>query len=115
MAVESSQQMAPLIGVQFHPEFFDTGSARTGSSSITEAKLDRLARTYVDPETNTPGMAHPGHMIASGILDHMSAGNDELWKILADAAEARRCKARIGPDVLASGKAALKPPAGADD
>lgn len=115
MAVESSGQMAPLIGVQFHPEFFESGSARAGSSSITEAKLDRLARTYVDPETNTPGMAHPGHMIASGILDHMSSENDDLWKILADAAKTRRSKARISPDMLAGGRAALKPPAGADD
>jgi gamma-glutamyl-gamma-aminobutyrate hydrolase PuuD/uncharacterized protein YjbI with pentapeptide repeats len=113
MAAESSAQMAPLIGVQFHPEFFDSGSAQAGSASLTEAKLDRLGRKYVDPETNTPGMAHPAHMIASGILDHMSPGNDALWKILADAAEARRCKARIGPDVLASGKAALKPSMGA--
>jgi len=115
MAVESSQQMAPLIGVQFHPEFFESGSSRAGSSSITEAKLDRLARTYVDPQTNTPGMAHPAHMIASGILDHMSPENDALWKILADAAEARRWKARIGPDVLAGARAALKSPAEVDD
>jgi putative glutamine amidotransferase len=109
MAAESSAQMAPLIGVQFHPEFFDSGSPRDGSASITEAMLERLASTYVDPATNTPGMTHPAHMIASGILDHMSPGNDALWKILADAAQAHRCKARIGPEVLAGGRAALKP------
>lgn len=110
MAVESSQQMAPIIGVQFHPEFFDKDSARTGSQSITEAKLERLARKYVDPKTNTPGMAHPGHMIASGILDHMSSENDDLWKILAAVAKARRDRVWIKPDVLIAGKAGLTPP-----
>ncbi len=109
MAAESSGQMAPLIGVQFHPEFFESGSARAGVASVSEVKLDRMARRYVDPENKLPGMTTPAHMIASGILNHMSPGNDALWKILADAAEVRRCKARIGPEVLAGGRAALRP------
>lgn len=102
MAAESSGQMAPLMGVQFHPEFFEGDSARAGALSITDAKLDRLASRYVDPETNLPGMTNPAHMVASGILDYMSPGNDALWKILADAAEVHRYKAQIRSDVLAA-------------
>jgi gamma-glutamyl-gamma-aminobutyrate hydrolase PuuD/uncharacterized protein YjbI with pentapeptide repeats len=104
MAVESSAQMAPLIGVQFHPEFFERDSARAHAVSITNEELDRLASSHVDPETNIPGLTNPSHMIASGILDYMSAGNDDLWEILAQAAEARRRKARIGPDALTGGR-----------
>jgi gamma-glutamyl-gamma-aminobutyrate hydrolase PuuD len=115
LAAESSGQMAPLIGVQFHPEFFESGPARAGAASVSEVKLDWLARRYIDPESNLPGMTNPAHMIASGILNHMSPGNDALWKILAGAAQIHRHKAQIRPEVLAGGRAALKPVEGKGD
>lgn len=109
MAVESSAQMAPLMGVQFHPEFLEEDPAWQAPASITNDTLVWLASRHVDPQTGASGVSTPDQMIASGILRYMSADNDVAWKILAQAAEARRHKARIEPEVLAGGEAALKP------
>ena len=48
-------------------------------------------------------------MITSGILRYMSADNDVPWKILAQAAEAHRCKTLSAAAVRAGG-IVLKPP-----
>ena len=109
MAVESSTQMAPLMGVQFHPEFLEADSAWATPASITNEDLRSLASRYVDPGTGASGIRNPAQMIASGILGHMSPGNDVLWKILAEAAQSHHHKAQIGADVLTGGNATLKP------
>ncbi|GKT25610.1 gamma-glutamyl-gamma-aminobutyrate hydrolase family protein [Acidovorax sp. SUPP3334] len=102
MAVESSQPRAPLIGLQFHPEFFDASTATALASDGSPPSNQALERKAV-------GLRNPADLIASGILDHMSPGNDALWKILSQAATAHRHKAAITADVLQAQKAALKP------
>ncbi|HET7866505.1 MAG TPA: hypothetical protein VFL86_19060 [Burkholderiaceae bacterium] len=100
------------MGVQFHPEFLEEDPAWEAPASITNETLVRLASRHVDPQTGASGISNPGQMIASGILRYMSADNDAAWKILAQAAEAHRHKARIKPEVLAGGEAAHEEPPG---
>ncbi len=110
MAVESSQPRAPLIGLQFHPEFFDGSTARGGEARpLSNAELEQLGAGYTRPGAQTSGLQNPADLIASGILDHMSPGNDALWKILSDAATAHRHKATITAEALAEGRAKLRP------
>lgn len=110
MAVESSQPRAPLIGLQFHPEFFDGSTARGGEARpLSNTELEQLGAGYTRPGAQTSGLQNPADLIASGILDHMSPGNDALWKILSDAATAHRHKAAITAEALAEGRAKLRP------
>ncbi|WCM88337.1 gamma-glutamyl-gamma-aminobutyrate hydrolase family protein [Acidovorax sp. NCPPB 3576] len=110
MAVESSQPRAPLIGLQFHPEFFDGSTARGGEARpLSNTELEQLGAGYTRPGAQTSGLQNPADLIASGILDHMSPGNDALWKILSDAATAHRHKASITAEALVEGRAKLRP------
>ncbi|MDA8445095.1 gamma-glutamyl-gamma-aminobutyrate hydrolase family protein [Paracidovorax valerianellae] len=99
MAIESSQPRAPLIGLQFHPEFFDGSTASGDASPPSNQQLEEKA----------VGLRNPADLIASGILNHMSPGNDALWTILSQAATAHCHKAAITAEALQAQKAALKP------
>ncbi|GKS89610.1 gamma-glutamyl-gamma-aminobutyrate hydrolase family protein [Acidovorax sp. SUPP2539] len=110
MAIESSQPRAPLIGLQFHPEFFEGSTARGGDARpLSNAELEQLGKGYTRPGSQTPGLQNGTDLVASGIVDHMSPGNDALWKILSDAATAHRHKAAITAEALAEGRAKLRP------
>jgi len=102
MAFESSETRAPIIGLQFHPEFFNEGVAPQDSAALDNKRLEAMANAYVQPNSNTRGFRDPRDMVASGILDHLSPGNDELWRILSNAAKAHRIKAGITPEALVS-------------
>ena len=106
MAFESSETRAPIIALQFHPEFFVKEAP--GSAALDNKRFEAMANAYVPPNSNTTGFRHPRDMLASGILDHLSAGNDELWKILSDAANAHRIKAGITAEALVSQKGKLR-------
>lgn len=109
MAFESAQVGAPLMGFQFHPEFFDRLRQSPESAGLSNEQLIALAKAYQRPGADQPGLRDPTDMIASGILEHMSAGNDALWRVLSDAAGAHRAKAGIRPENLRCGRNALHP------
>jgi len=109
MAFESSETRAPIIGLQFHPEFFKEATAPQDSEALDNKHFEAMANAYVQPNSNTTGFRDPRDMIASGILDHLSPGNDELWRILSDAANFHRIKAGIKPEALVSQKGKLRP------
>lgn len=109
MAFESSETRAPIMGLQFHPEFFKQGAALQDSAALDNERLEAMANAYVQPNSNNTGFRDPRDMAASGILDHLSPGNDELWRILSDAANSHRIKAGITPEALVNQKGKLRP------
>ncbi|WP_180970356.1 gamma-glutamyl-gamma-aminobutyrate hydrolase family protein [Burkholderia sp. WAC0059] len=96
MAVEPIYSgAAPIIGVQFHPEFLDSANA-TGTE-LSDAKLAQLSQSARTPGDHDPGLRNPADIVESGIIRYMSPNNDELWKILSTAADTyRKKKAVIG-------------------
>ncbi|MGI4938077.1 MAG: gamma-glutamyl-gamma-aminobutyrate hydrolase family protein [Janthinobacterium lividum] len=97
MVVENMSIAAPIIGLQFHPEFFasaqgQSGSARerAGAAAVpSNDDLVALARSYRAAGSANPGLRTPQDMVNSGILNHMSSENDEFWKMHGLSASAR--------------------------
>jgi anthranilate/para-aminobenzoate synthase component II len=108
MAVEQNSG-APILGLQFHPEFFkDNPSIQAPNADMTNDELIQIARTYQRPGRNVKGLKDPSDMANSGILEHMSPDNDDIWKILADAANTYRNKSAITAEVLLQQKEKLR-------
>lgn len=108
MAVEQNSG-APILGLQFHPEFFKHNpSIQAPYAELTNAELKQFARNYVSPGTKERGLRDPADMVASGILEHMSSDNDELWKIFASAANTYRNKSGITQEALLQQKEKLR-------
>lgn len=108
MAVEQNSE-APILGLQFHPEFFiHNPSIQAPNAELTNAELMQIARDYVPSGTNERGLRDPVDMAASGILAHMSSDNDDLWKILASAANTYRNKSGITQEALLQKKERLR-------
>ena len=70
------------MGVQFHPEFYD--SSTHAEMDLDNLALKNLGRAYRGPDGRY-GLQNPQDMLASRIVDHMNEGNDRLWKFLGDA------------------------------
>jgi gamma-glutamyl-gamma-aminobutyrate hydrolase PuuD len=81
-AIESSHG-APLMAVQFHPELFDEQTSGRATIPIPIQK--------------------PQDLIESGIANSTSPQNDELWSLLAQAAEAHQQK-RLGVASVQAGR-----------
>ena len=108
MAVEQNSG-APILGLQFHPEFFkDNPSIQASNAELTNDELIQIARNYERPGGNVRGLQNPSDMVESGILEHMSSDNDDIWKILADAANTYRNKSEITEEVLLQQKEKLR-------
>jgi gamma-glutamyl-gamma-aminobutyrate hydrolase PuuD/uncharacterized protein YjbI with pentapeptide repeats len=103
---------APMMAFQFHPEFFKQNpKAVAGDPDLTNDELIRLANAYQRPGSQEHGLRDPTDMVNSGILDHMSAENDGMWKIVAEAADAHRAKKGITGEVLQQARLGLHEPA----
>lgn len=108
MAVEQNSG-APILGVQFHPEFFKYNpSIPASNAELTNDELIQIARNYEEQGRNVRGLQDPADMVKSRILEHMSSDNDDLWKIFADAANTYRNKSGITKEVLLQQKEKLR-------
>lgn len=109
MAVEPvDADAAPFSGMQFHPEFYDAGNAV--DTKLTAEQGEALSGAPRNDGEQDKGLRDPASLVSSGVIKYMSAGNDEIWRMLsklttqyhwqritAHAPTLQRQKARLGP------------------
>ena len=76
MALEASHAATPIVGVQFHTEFFEPHALN--STACSNLHLRSIAGRHV--------LETPMDLVNSGILDYMSENNISFWKIVSDMA-----------------------------
>lgn len=108
MAVEPIHSgAAPIIGVQFHPEFFD--SAKAAGLKLSDEQLVKLSQTARASGKTDSGLRDPRDLVDSGVIHYMSPNNDKLWRVLSDAANTyRNKKTAVRPDALRYQKSRLR-------
>ena len=108
MAVEPIYSgAAPIIGAQFHPEFFD--SVKAAGLELSDKRLIELSQKARTPGNADSGLRDPADLVNSGIIHYMSPNNDKLWKVLSDAANTYRNKKRVvRQDALRQQKSRLR-------
>lgn len=97
MSLEASNSAVPLVGVQFHTEFFEPHALN--STATSNLHLESIARTR--------GLETPMEPVNSGMLNYMSDNNLNFWKIVADMENNYRAKKLIDTQVLELAKEKL--------
>jgi gamma-glutamyl-gamma-aminobutyrate hydrolase PuuD len=87
MAMEQSHGV-PVIGFQFHPEFFSEEVAAQQDKASTP--LCNKVLQALDPPVRTPGA-----LLRSPSLQHMSPENEAFWAVMGDVAKAFRVKKQV--------------------
>jgi gamma-glutamyl-gamma-aminobutyrate hydrolase PuuD len=94
MAMEQSHGV-PVMGFQFHPEFFsEEVAAQQERSSMP---LCNKALQALDPPVRTPGA-----LLRSPSLQHMSPENEAFWAVIGDVAKAFRVKKQVISEISAA-------------
>lgn len=106
MAAESMYHGSPpTFGVQFHPEFFNSDDSVRGRVSLTE--LETL--TGANERAEDAGLQDPAELVSSGIVNYMSANNDQIIGILDQVANTHWSKSQVvEPQALLEQKARLR-------
>jgi len=97
MAVEPIHSGVPMVGIQFHTEFFQLNELN--ASAPTNDDLKKLARSLV-LDTSTD-------LVKSDILRYMSGNNPKFWELVASMASVYRSKRFITPSGLQAAKEGL--------
>lgn len=110
LATESAYSgAAPLIGLQFHPEFYQASEA----SSATENDTVSTQRLVADRSATQPhdqGLQNPSELVSRGLTTMMSQQNDRIWSVFSESVgQAFHKKAAVRSSNLSAIRHSLKP------